>query len=180
MASGLRRRLLVMLIAPLILLTLLNAWFDYRSADNVALQQDQRLLALVPLLADSVIAARRGAAPIRRCCCLRRRSRSSSTTGPATRLSPSSDADGKVLRGEPWLAGLPPTTLEPEFHSEENLGVTWRIVRQRQQTVLGEVIVVLADGSDPRQQWARSVLFKVLLPNLMLVAGRGLCSALGG
>ena len=52
MASGLRRRLLVMLLAPLILLTLLNAWFDYRSADNVALQQDQRLLALVPLLAD--------------------------------------------------------------------------------------------------------------------------------
>ena len=44
-----------MLIAPLILLALLNAWFDYRSADNVAAQQDQRLLALVPLLADSVI-----------------------------------------------------------------------------------------------------------------------------
>src|SRR6185369_7422095 len=76
-----------------------------------------------------------------------------------------------VLRGEPWLAGLPPTTQEPEFHSEENLGVTWRIVRQRQQTVLGEVTVVLADGSDPRQQWARSVLFKVLLPNLILLAG---------
>jgi hypothetical protein len=55
MTSGLRRRLLVMLIAPLILLALLNAWFDYRSADNVAAQQDQRLLALVPLLADSVI-----------------------------------------------------------------------------------------------------------------------------
>ena len=55
MTSGLRRRLLVMLIAPLILLALLNAWFDYRSADNVALQQDQRLLSLVPLGADSVI-----------------------------------------------------------------------------------------------------------------------------
>jgi DNA-binding winged helix-turn-helix (wHTH) protein len=53
--SGLRRRLLVMLIAPLILLAILNAWFDYRSAGNVAGQQDQRLLALVPLVADSVI-----------------------------------------------------------------------------------------------------------------------------
>src|SRR4030095_895729 len=79
------------------------------------------------------------------------------------------DADGKVLRGEPWLAGWVPTTPEPEFHSEENGGVTWRIVRQRQQTVLGEVVVALADGSDPRQQWARSILFKVLLPNLVLV-----------
>jgi O-antigen ligase len=43
MLTGLRRRLLVMLLAPLVLLALVNAWFDYRSADNVALQQDQRL-----------------------------------------------------------------------------------------------------------------------------------------
>ena len=170
MASGLRRRLLVMLLAPLILLTLLNAWFDYRSADNVALQQDQRLLALVPLLADSVIAAGAGAAdppvlllapPVQKFL----------NDGSGHAAFAIVDVDGKVLRGEPWLAGLPPTALEPEFHSEENLGVTWRIVRQRHQTVLGEVTVILADGSDPRQQWARSVLFKVLLPNLMLLAG---------
>ena len=169
MTSGLRRRLLVMLIAPLILLTLLNAWFDYRSADDAALQQDHRLLALVPLLADSVIGAGAGG-----------------TDPPILLLAPAveeflksgshnaayaiADADGRGLLGEAWLAGLPPTTMEPEFHSEENLGVTWRIVRQRQQTVLGEVVVVLADGSDPRQQWARSVLLKVLLPNLMLLA----------
>jgi len=167
MTSGLRRRLLVMLIAPLILLALLNAWFDYRSADNVASQQDQRLLALVPLLADSVIGE--GAKP---------------GDPPILLLAPAveefikggdhayavADADGKVLRGDEWLAALPPTTLEPEFHSEENLGVTWRIVRQRQETVLGQAIVVLADGSDPRQQWARSILIKVLLPNLVLLA----------
>ena len=165
--SGLRRRLLVMLIAPLVLLALINAYFDYRSADNVALQQDQRLLALVPLLADSIIAEG-----------LRR------TDPPVLLLAPAveeflnnathaayavSDPDGKVLQGEPWLSGLAPTTLEPEFHSEENSGVTWRIVRQRQQTVLGEVVISLADGSDPRQQWARSILIKVLLPNLVLV-----------
>ena len=66
MTGGLQRRLLVMLLTPLILLALLNAWLDYRSADNVALQQDQRLLALVPLLADSVIAeeARLGEGPV--------------------------------------------------------------------------------------------------------------------
>ena len=34
--AGLRRRLLVMLLVPLVLLALLNAWFDYRSADDVA------------------------------------------------------------------------------------------------------------------------------------------------
>lgn len=52
--SGLRRRLLVMLISPLILLAMVNAWFDYRSAENVAQQQDQRLQSLVPLLAARV------------------------------------------------------------------------------------------------------------------------------
>ncbi|MDB5870994.1 MAG: putative histidine kinase, classic [Ramlibacter sp.] len=169
MASGLRRRLLVMLITPLILLALLNAWFDYRSADNVALQQDQRLQALVPLLADSVIGEgmKRGDPPILLLAPAVEEFLKSTPDHSAYAIS---DADGKVLRGEPWLGGLPPTTPEPEFHSEENLGVTWRIVRQRQQTVLGEVVVVLADGADPRQQWARSILFKVLLPNLVLVA----------
>ena len=165
---GLRRRLLVMLLAPLMLLAALNAWFDYHSADDVASQQDQGLLALVPLLADSIIGEG-----------------SLDTDPPLLLLAPPveeflregprhaahaiSDADGKVLIGESWLAGLPPTTLEPEFHTEEHGGTTWRIVRQRQQTVLGEVVIALADGSDPRQQWARSILLKVVLPNLVLV-----------
>jgi two-component system sensor histidine kinase TctE len=168
MTSGLRRRLLVLLIGPLLLLALVNAWFDYRSADNVAAQQDQVLQALVPLLADSVIAegAKKGDPPV----LLLAPAVEEFLKSATDRAYAICDADGKVLRGEGWLEGLPPTTPEIEFHSEENLGVTWRIVKQRQQTVLGEVIVVLADGSDPRQQWARSILFKVLLPNLVLLA----------
>jgi len=168
MTSGLRRRLLVMLITPLVLLAMLNAWFDYRSADNVALQQDQRLLALVPLLADSIIAEglRRTDPPV---LLLAPAVEGFLNNAPGSAAFAISDADGKVLHGEAWLGGLAPTTLEAEFHSEENGGITWRIVRQRQQTVLGEVVVALADGSDPRQQWARSILFKVLLPNLVLV-----------
>ena len=169
MLSGLRRRLLVMLLAPLVVLALLNAWFDYRSADNVAEQQDRRLAALVPLLADSVIgeAVRVGDAPVM-------------LLAPAlaeflkdhngSAVFAITDPDGRWLAGEPWLAAaLAPTTREPEFHTEENRGTTWRIVRQRQQTVLGEVVVALADGSDSRQQWARSILYKVLLPNLVLI-----------
>ncbi|HSV35541.1 MAG TPA: ATP-binding protein [Ramlibacter sp.] len=168
MSSALRHRLLVMLIAPLVLLALLNAWFDYRSADNVALQQDQRLLALVPLLADSIIAegARRADPPV---LLLAPAVEEFLTAAPASAAYAILDPDGKVLHGEEWLAGLPLATLEPEFHSEENGGITWRIARQRQQTVLGEVVIAIADGSDPRQQWARSILFKVLLPNLVLV-----------
>ncbi|MEO7392282.1 MAG: ATP-binding protein [Ramlibacter sp.] len=169
MTSGLRRRLLVMLIAPLILLVLVNVWFDWRSADNVAAQQDQRLLALVPLLADSVIAEglRRTDPPI---LLMAPAIEEFLKANPDHAAYAISDADGKLLRGEVWLAALPPSVQEPEFHSEENGGVTWRIVRQRQQTVLGDVVIVLADASDPRQQWARSIMLKVLLPNLVLLA----------
>jgi two-component system sensor histidine kinase TctE len=80
------------------------------------------------------------------------------------------DVDGKVLQGDDWLEGLPPSDSTPEVHSEEHAGATWRIVRQRQPTVLGEVVIAMADSSDPRQQWARSILFRVLLPNLVLIA----------
>jgi hypothetical protein len=168
MTGGLQRRLLVMLISPLILLAFLNAWFDYRSADNVALQQDQRLVALVPLLADSVIGdeARPGggllmlmAPPIEEFL----------KVGPGFAAFSIVDPDGRTLSGEKWLSALPPTTFEPEFHSEENQGTTWRIVRQRVQSVAGEITVTLADGTDPRQQWSRAILFKVLLPNLVLI-----------
>ncbi len=165
MTSGLRRRLLVMLILPLILLAALNAWFDYRSADNVATQQDQRLLALVPLVADSVIG--QGDPPLLLLAPAVEKfvKEGDGSTGYAL-----IDADGKLLDGLPWLTSLPPATNDPEFHSEEHAGATWRIVRQRQPTVLGEVTIAVADGADPRQQWARSILFKVLLPNLVLIA----------
>lgn len=165
MTSGLRRRLLVMLILPLILLAALNAWFDYRSADNVATQQDQRLLALVPLVADSVIG--QGDPPLLLLAPAVEEfvKEGSGFTGYAL-----IDADGKLLDGLPWLTGLPLVTSDAEFHSEEHGGATWRIVRQRYPTVLGEVTIAVADGADPRQQWARSILFKVLLPNLVLIA----------
>lgn len=164
--SGLRRRLLVMLIAPLILLAVLNAWFDYRSADNVAAQQDQRLQALVPLVADSVI----GDAGERPLLMLAPPVEEFLKERPGSTGYAILDLDGHVVHGDSWLGGLPPTDGEPEFHSEEHGGATWRIVRQRQRTVFGDVVVAVSDSSDPRQQWARSILYKVLLPNLVLIA----------
>jgi two-component system, OmpR family, sensor histidine kinase TctE len=166
MTSGLRRRLFVLLLVPLLLLAMVNAWFDYRAAGSVAGQQDQRLLALLPLLADSIIGEGKaeGAPPVMLLAppieeFLLRRSSAYAVC----------DLDGKMLRGDAWLCDLAPTSEEPEFHSEEEAGATWRIVRQREPTLIGEVVVALADGSDPRQQWARSVVIKVLLPNLVLL-----------
>ena len=176
MKSGLQRRLLLLLALPLGLFALVSIYVDYRTAGTVALQKDQQLLRLIPLLADSVLPPNTG-----------------KTTGkneaPVLMLAPEiaaflatsqpsagfriSDASGRFLSGESWIDGVLPTTKEPEFHSIDNNGVTYRIAAQRLQTSAGEVIVQLADGTDARQQWVWAIVLKVLLPNVLLLLAAG-------
>jgi len=173
MKSGLQRRLLMLLLVPLGIFALVSVYFDYQTAGNVALQKDQQLARLIPLLADSVVGP--GITPGGR--------------EPLLLLAPAvddflkgrvgsagfriSDAAGQYMAGEAWIPELLPATHETEFHSIEHKGVTYRIAAQRANTAAGELIVQLADGSDPRQQWVRSVLLKVILPNLILVMAAG-------
>ena len=172
MKSGLQRRLLLLLLLPLGLFALVSIYFDYRTAGNVALQKDQQLLRLIPLVADSVLAAsaQEDAALLLLLApeiedFIKDRQRSA-----GFRIS---DSGGGFLAGEPWIDSVLPTTREPEFHSIEDNGITYRIAAQRVETAAGELIVQLADGSDARQQWLRSIWFKVLLPNLVLVLAAG-------
>lgn len=81
-----------------------------------------------------------------------------------------SSLDGQLLLGDAWLPPMNPSTAEPEFMSLTLGGVTYRVVAQRMRTAAGELIVQLADGSGIRQQWARTVVNSVLLPNLLLMA----------
>ena len=164
-----QRRLLLMLIVPLALLALLNGYMDYRSADNSASEQDQQLLRLVPLLADSIIAV--GA---------------HSGDPPVLLLAPPveeflKEREGlvsykvytpkrKLLHGDDKLPSVVPLTQEPEFFSQEVKGVNYRMVVQRVPSVAGDVIVEVADASDPRKRWLQQVVVKVLLPNLFLIA----------
>jgi two-component system sensor histidine kinase TctE len=168
MASGLQRRLLVLLLVPLVLLAVLNTWFDFRSADSAALQQDRQLLTMVPLLAGSVVAAGSTAAdpPV---LLMAPPMEDFLNSRPGLSAFALVGRDGSVLVGDPWLSGMPPATLDPEFSSQEFDGVTYRIVSQRTNTVAGELVLRLADGSDSRQQWLRLLWFKVALPNLVLV-----------
>lgn len=167
MASGLQRRLLLLLLLPLCLLSFGSAWFDYQLADSAAVQKDRQLLQLMPLLGDSVVAPGRDndppllllAPPVQEFLRLR--------AGPTAFAI--TEMDGRLLHGAAWLAGLEPATREPEFHSVEEGGVTYRLAVQRVPTVAGELVLVLADGSDPHLGWVRSVLWRVVLPNLALM-----------
>ncbi|MFY3386014.1 ATP-binding protein [Paracidovorax sp. MALMAid1276] len=173
MTSDLRNRLLMMLVMPLCALAFVGVWLDYRSADEAAGGHDQRLLRLLPALADSVLAP-----PIR------------DNEPPLLLLAPPvdeflrqnagysgysvRDVSGRLLLGDAWVHSAVPTTQAPEFHSVEFGGVTYRVAVQRGRTGAGEMVVALADGSDPRQQWAQQLLVRVLLPNLVLVAAAAL------
>ena len=197
--GGLQRRLLLLLLFPFGLLVLAGTWLHYQSAGTAAVQQDLLLAKLVPMLADSIVSAsptaasggtQTGAAPIASESDASRANRVAEQAlalprpllllAPAVdeflTLSPGSTGysvvtlDGQLLLGDAWLPPMSPTTSEPEFISLTQGGVTYRVVAQRVRTAAGELIVQLADGSDVRQQWAKTVLSGVLLPNLVLMA----------
>ena len=168
--NGLQRRLLLLLLAPLLLLAALNTWFDYQLADTVAIQQDRQLLTLVPQLADSI--QTHGAWPAQT---PRLHMAAEIADFLATRQGRSAyaivNSYGKVLLGAAWLGDYPPNTYEPEFSSQEYQGVVYRIVSQRVIGSPGELTVRLADGSNGRKQWIHRLWFKVALPNLVLALG---------
>lgn len=174
MTSNLRNRLLLLLVLPLCALALVGVWMDWRSAAEAATQHDQRLQRLLPALADSVLAPpQEGEAPLLLLApivgeFLRQ---NAGYSGYSVR-----GADGRLLLGDAWVDGALPSTHAPEFFSKEVGGITYRIAVQRSQASagMGELVVALADGSDPRQQWAQQLLWRVLLPNLVLVAGAAL------
>jgi two-component system, OmpR family, sensor histidine kinase TctE len=167
--AGLRTRLLVMLLVPLVVLLFISAWFDFNAAGSAAIQQDLNMQRLAPLLADSIVAE--GVA---------------ADDPPIVLLSPAIEdfiqeregeaewgvatLDGRVIIGPSWLSKPTPATAEPEFHSEVAGGTVYRIMALRANTAAGELVLLLADGSDARQSWLRSLLLKVLLPNVLLMA----------
>ena len=172
MTSDLRTRLMLMLVLPLCVLALVGVWLDYRSADEAAGRHDQRLLRLLPALADSVLAPSirdseppllLPAPPVEDF--LRQ---NAGFAGYSVR-----DTSGRLLLGDAWVNSAVPGTNEPEFHSAEYDGVTYRVAVQRGRTGAGELVVALADGSDPRQKWAQQLLLRVLLPNLVLLVAAG-------
>lgn len=167
-AAGLHRRLLVLLLFPLPVLTLFGIWYDYESTDTLSVQLDYKLQRLMPLLVESVFVRGKGddqavvvllAPPIGDFL--------SGRNGP-TAFS-IRDMLGNVVAGSDWMSQRVPGTAEPDYYSEEEGGVVYRIAAQKISTSAGDLVLFLADGSDPRQQWLRALVWKVVVPNLMLM-----------
>ena len=177
MLLGLRRRLLVMILSPLLLLASTSAWLEYRMAGGVTELQDQQLLALQPLLADSVIVGD-PVANTHTSLLLAPEVDQFLIARPGTAAYAITNARGHLLHGEDWLvrsgSGAASASRQPQFESEEHQGMTWRIVRQRHATALGDLDVAVADASNPHQRWARAIVFKVLLPHLVILAAAAL------
>ena len=175
---GLQRRLMLLLLLPLGLVGLVSFWLHYQSAGTAALQQDQQLLRLVPLLADSVVVTHSADAtpqPLT----------PGDAPGLALLLAPPVDeflkdregfaayaireASGRHVLGDAWLPTVLPSTEGAEYLSVVEGGITYRVVAQRYDIAAGDLIVMLADGSDARQHWLDTLLVRVLLPNLLLL-----------
>ena len=181
MMGGLQRRLLLLLLLPFSLVVMVSAWLHYQTAGTAAVQQDQRLTRLVPMLGDSVVSALDSNGAVSAGVHRLEHPRPLLLlllAPPVDEFLNESDqrtgysilsADGQLLLGDAWLPTVLPSTAEPEFMSVTDGGVTYRLIAQRVQTAAGELIVQLADGSDARQQWLHTVLTRVLLPNLVLM-----------
>ena len=156
----LQRRLLLLLIVPLCLLGIVSGWIDYRSASTAANQQDQQLQQLVPLLADSIIAVGAHA-----------------EDPPVLLLAPPVEEFLKerkglvtykiytpkrhLLHGDDRLPSVVPLTREPVFFNQEIGGISYRMVVQRVPSVAGDVVVEVADASDPHKHWLQQLVMKV-------------------
>ncbi len=183
MIWGLQRRLLVLLMLPLGLIALVSVWLHYQSAGTAALQQDQQLLRLVPLLADSVVLRTRDSSGAQALADdglgLLPEPRLALLLAPAVDEFLKEregfaafgifDAQGRLLVGDSWLPTVLPVTDEAELLSVIEGGVIYRVVAQRGTSSAGELILMLADGSDAQQQWLSTVVLRVLLPNLLLL-----------
>ncbi len=75
----------------------------------------------------------------------------------------------RLLHGNDNLPSVMPLTQEPEFFNQEVNGISYRIVAQRVPSVAGDVIVEVADASNPLRRWLSQVFFKVVFPNLVLI-----------
>jgi len=170
MRLTLRNRLLLWLLLPLVLLALVGSWVEYLWADEAASRADQRLARLLTPLADSVLEVTQPGESSSLVLILAPPVEEFLRQGAGFTGFSVWDLKGRVRLGDEWIKTTVPRTTEPEFHSIEYNQTLYRVALQRGRTAAGEFVVAVADGSDPSQQWGRQVIWRVLLPHLVLIA----------
>ncbi len=166
---ALQKRLLVLILMPLALLGMLNAWADYRLAGSAAGLQDEQLTRLMPLLGNAVMASPFDKGLSSSVVMLVPAVQQFLTERGELAAFKVTSSDGRLVAGDARLSAYMPRTYEAELHSETLSGVTWRVAAQRLQIAEGQdVILQLADGSGARQEWLYAMLRRVILPNVLL------------
>ncbi len=166
---ALRRRLLVLVLAPLAVLGAINAFSDFRLAGSAARLQDEQLTRLMPLLANAVLAAPSnqglGSAVVTLVPNLAQFLNERGANASYKIVG----ANGRLLAGDTVLSTSNPLSTEPELHSEIVAGVTWRVAAMRIELAEGDSVVAqLADSSNARQQWLSAIVMRVVIPNVLL------------
>lgn len=164
----LQRRLLLILILPLCALGLINAWIDYHSALDKANEQEKQLQQLIPLLADSIIAVSAYgsevpilllAHPVRGFL----KERQAQITYRIHTLKK------QLLHGNPALPAILPQNNSSHFFDHNIKDTKYRGLAQRVPTVAGDVVIMVADATDPHKNWLQHIALKVLLPNIIMI-----------
>jgi two-component system sensor histidine kinase TctE len=180
MASGLQRRLLVMLLVPLVLLACSTPGLTTARPTAWHCSRTSACSPWCRCWPDSVIAGRQ---------CAGAAGAADGAPGggvpefparPVVALHRGRATAGVLRRGETWLSGVAPTTFEPEFRSEEMEGITYRIVRQRVQTVAGEMVLWAGRWVGSAPAVAAPMLFKVAVAQPGAGCRGIFCGELGG
>lgn len=171
-AMRLQRRLLLILIVPLCVLGIISAWVDYRSATAKANEQAQQLQQHIPLLADSIIAIStyENSPPI---LLLSHPVQTFLKEHKGKLIYRIHTLNKELLQGNGALPPIIPADNNATFFDHTIENTKYRGLARRVPTVAGDLVIVVADASDPRTNWLQHLALKVLLPNLIIIVLAG-------
>jgi two-component system sensor histidine kinase TctE len=166
-STSLRRRLLLLLLAPIAVLLVGSVITDLHTAVAPANSAYDKALADAALAVAAHVQVRNGR--------------------PHLELSPEAqallransddavyyavfDAQGRLSAGDPGLDPPQPRATNPVFYDAEYEGRPVRVVSMRASTDAGVVVVKVAETTNSRQRLARRAMGTIALSNFLLIA----------
>lgn len=175
--GGLRRRLLIALLIPLILILVASSMFDYRLAKQTANAAHDQGLADSIFDLESHIRKQHNPAFLD---LTEETEAMLRSNAPDMLYFSIRDADGRVLAGDSNLPGFAmPTDDEVAFSDGAHLGNAVRIAVHRLKLPAGEIYIVVMETTEKRILSSQRILTAMVLPNLAVIFATLLAVFLG-